>query len=535
MTKTSIKIIDCTLRDGGYYNNWDFDPDLTKTYISALSELGIDYIEIGFRFIDNNGFKGPYAFSRDDFISNLKLPKKIKIGVMINAQDVIKHGTYKKNIEKLIPNSKLNSPISLIRFAIHYHELNEFVKTLPLIKSKGFKIGINLMQISNRDENEIKNFVRVIKKFNVDILYFADSTGSCDPNDIKKIIDLIKLDWSGPIGIHAHDNMNKALINSLTAINEGVTWIDSTILGMGRGPGNLKTEEIILEKILNKNYNILPTIQLISKFFIPLKNKYKWGANIFYHLSGLYKIHPTYIQKMISDIRFSDIDIYSSINYLKEIKAISFNPMNIEDPKLFFSNNYEGSFLPISHFKNKEIIIIGPGESVFKHKYPIENYIKIKKHIVFVLNHTSILKESLIDYRIACNPIRLLSDHKQYIKNKTRLILPIRSMDLHLKNKLFNKKEILDFGVKLKKNAFNFYTNYCVLDKPLVFSYALAIAASGKVKNITLAGFDGYPDGDPRNLETKIILDRFYAKSKIKITSITKTKHNIKTKSIYCI
>ena len=118
------------------------------------------------------------------------------------------------------------------------------------------------------------------------------------------IITNLRKGWVGDIGIHTHDSMNLAMINSKTALSEGATWIDSTLTGMGRGPGNAKTEHTIIE--FEEYRNIKPNLEniadLISNYFNPLKEKYSWGTNIFYYLAGKHKIHPTYIQEMLSII-----------------------------------------------------------------------------------------------------------------------------------------------------------------------------------------------------------------------------------------
>ena len=86
--RSKIKILDCTLRDGGYYNNWNFQKNLVQQYLDTMSETGIDYIELGFRFLKKNSKLGNCAFTKDSFIKSLKIPKKMNIGIMVNASDL---------------------------------------------------------------------------------------------------------------------------------------------------------------------------------------------------------------------------------------------------------------------------------------------------------------------------------------------------------------------------------------------------------------------------------------------------------------
>ncbi len=274
MKQNKLNILDCTLRDGGYYNNWYFKKDLVNEYLRVMDIIKVDYVEIGFRFVDKIKIKGPTAYSEESFLRTLKIPKGLKIGVMINAADFINN----KNIIELakkIFKPKKKSLISLVRIACHHYEIKEIIPLAKWLKKSGYKVGINIMQIPELSFKEINDSVNQVKKINADVLYFADSLGSLDPKKTKKIINLIKLKWKKDTGIHTHDNMGKALENSLEAIKNKVNWIDCTVTGMGRGPGNTKTEYLILElkRKIEKNEKLIDLLKLIKNYFEPLKKK----------------------------------------------------------------------------------------------------------------------------------------------------------------------------------------------------------------------------------------------------------------------
>ncbi|OUL44148.1 hypothetical protein B0W81_00025, partial [Prochlorococcus sp. HOT_208_60] len=170
-------------------------------------------------------------------------------------------------------------------------------------------------QIATLSFDEIKKFSSKFKIFKPDVLFFADSTGTLKAENIDPIIKALRTSWIGDIGIHAHDNMHRALINTLEAHKQGVKWLDSTVNGLGRGPGNTKTEDIVFELrgINEKNIDFLPLIDLIQNEFSALREKFKWGSNPFYFLSGKNKIHPSYIQDMLNDNSYRNEDIYASI------------------------------------------------------------------------------------------------------------------------------------------------------------------------------------------------------------------------------
>ena len=140
------------------------------------------------------------------------------------------------------------------------------------------------MQISEIGMEKIKEISKILNNYKIDVFYIADSLGTLNDNSLLNILDCIRSNWHGEIGLHAHDNMEKALSNSLTAINNGVTWIDSTVNGMGRGPGNVKTELalIALSKYRDKKFDIRRVIELLEKHFAELKTKHKWGTNPYY-------------------------------------------------------------------------------------------------------------------------------------------------------------------------------------------------------------------------------------------------------------
>ena len=254
MKKNELIILDCTLRDGGYYNNWNFSIELINKYLKVMSDIKTDYVEIGFRSQEKKEFRGACAYSSDEFLDNLKIPKILKIAVMINGSELIKENSLRKNISSvnsLFKKSKF-SKVKLVRIASHFSEIYKVMPVASKIKSLGYKVAINLMQISDRTESEIQQFCILAKKYNMDAVYFADSTGSLNRDQTLEIVKNFKKNWKTDLGIHAHDNMDMAMGNAMIALNNGVNWIDSTVLGMGRGPGNVKTENLVLE--LEKKY-----------------------------------------------------------------------------------------------------------------------------------------------------------------------------------------------------------------------------------------------------------------------------------------
>ena len=536
----NIKLLDCTLRDGGYYNNWDFSPDLIKEYLEAMISIQADFVEIGFRFINNNDFKGGCAFSTDDYINSLNIPNKLKnkIGVMVNGSDILSQGNSKSDVHKVLEEifvPKQQSPVSLVRIACHINEFEDCLPAAIWLKDQGYKVGFNLMQINNADEGKIAELLKLANTHPIDVLYFADSMGSLNTQQITAIVNTFKNNWNGAIGIHAHDSMGNAIKNSIQAVNDGVSWVDCTVTGMGRGPGNAQTEYLSIELDDYRNLNTSKTklLKLIRNHFRSLKEQYGWGINPYYYLAGKYNIHPTYIQKMINDTRYNEEDIVSVIDYLKEQGGGKFNPDVLETARHFYSDETKGTWEPEKVIKNNNVLIIGAGPSTARHRKVIESYVRKYNPFVIALNTQKSINEDLINARAACHPVRILADCNEYLNLAQPLIAPASMLSENIKQKLPQEK-IFDFDIRINAESFKFNSNNCVVPSLLVLSYALAIATSGKAKKILLAGFDGYGADDPRRKEVDNIFNLYRkAKGSVDFLSITETQYEIPVKSIY--
>ena len=526
MNKNKINLLDCTLRDGGYYNNWFFKKELINEYLRVMDLIKIDYVEIGFRFLDKVKTKGPCAYSEETFLRSLKIPKNLKIGVMINAADFVGHKDVIEIAKKTFKPKK-KSIISLVRLACHYHEVKEILPLINWLKKSGYKVGVNIMQIPELSAREIKNAVKEIKKTKADILYFADSMGSLDSFQTKRIINQIKSLWKKSTGIHSHDNMGKALENSIIAIKNSVNWIDCTVTGMGRGPGNTKTEYLVLELDRKKDY-LINLLNLIKNYFEPLKERYKWGSNPFYYFAGLNSIHPTFVQEMLNDNGFEPEDVYYNLKNLSTVGGRKFSKELISLGKNYYRKINKGTWDPTKVIKNRNVLIIGPGISAIKYKSKIIKFIKKNKPVVLVLNAINPVPKNLIYANVVCHTLRLLSDISKYKKTNNYLITPYSSFSKNIKAKIQSKK-ILNFGIQVKNNKFKFQRKYAVLPNSLAITYALGICTSGECKKIFLAGLDGYNKISPKKFEMDEVLQNYKLEKKaIKIFSLTPTNYKLR-------
>lgn len=543
MTKSSvgcgtmaIKHLDCTLRDGGYYNDWDFSRSLLYDYFRAMTSIGVDIVEVGLRSLKNEGFKGGHAFSTDAFIRELEIPDGQSISVMINANELICNRPYEEVLGELFPYSADNSPVDIVRIASHVSEFSEMAGPTAWLRGRGYQVALNLMQIAELNEQEIQDLARLASGYSIDVLYFADSAGGMDPSRVIQVVEALRSGWEGEIGIHTHDNLGLALSNTLAAIGAGVTWVDSTVTGMGRGPGNALTEELVIElgERVGREVNLIPLLNLIREHFRPMQIECGWGTNPFYYLAGKYGIHPSYIQDMLSDTRYMPEDIVAVIEHLRrEGVGKKFNQKYLDFARHIYHAEPCGKWRPEDLFGGREVLILGGGPSAEQHCNALISYIKEFKPLVVALNTTEAITDRLIDVRIACHPVRLLTDCSTHLGLRQPLITPHSMLHDDIRAKL-NGKEVFDFGLHVENNTFNFGETHCTIPSPLVLAYALATASSGKAKRILLAGFDGYGADDPRTKEINSMFSVYQSTDgHIDIQAVTPTKYNVKTVSLY--
>ncbi|WP_163716139.1 hypothetical protein [Mangrovibacterium lignilyticum] len=346
-----IQICDCTLRDGGYYTNWDFDVDLVKSYLSSMNENpAITHIEIGYRSNPVPEYHGEYFYCPDHVLKLAsQLCKNKKIAIMLNERD-----TQVKDLDRLL--APCLSYIHVVRLAVDPKNLNRAITLCRVIKEKGFEIGFNIMYMPNWINDNI--FIRQLKKLDglADFIYLVDSFGSIYPEDIQYAIENIKKETNIPIGFHGHNNLELGLANSLKALENGCQIIDATITGIGRGAGNLRTELLLTslnaKKLVKVDYNKLnPIVARFEK----MKLKYAWGTNLPYMISGAYSLPQKEVMNWISKRRYTTESIINALQNKKN-KIID----NFDVPLLRNES-------PI-----KQVVIVGGGSNSMKHSHALK-------------------------------------------------------------------------------------------------------------------------------------------------------------------
>ena len=287
MYREEIKVIDCTIRDGGLMNKWQFSDEFVKAVYKGLVEAGVDYMEIGY-------ISSESAFSRDEvgpwkFCDNKDLKRIVgdnKTGLKLSAMADIG----RIDLDDIPPASE--SLLGMMRVACYAHQVDKAVALAEHCMEKGYETTINLMAVSKVNETDLDEAISDIAKSEVPIFYIVDSFGSMYSEQIEHLARKYKMAMPGKtIGIHAHNNMQLAMSNTVTAIIEDCNFLDATILGMGRGAGNCPLE-ILIAFLKNPKYRLLPILDVIQNYVGPLQKEIEWGYHIPYLITGALNEHP---------------------------------------------------------------------------------------------------------------------------------------------------------------------------------------------------------------------------------------------------
>ena len=288
MFREQIKVLDCTIRDGGLMNNHDFDDRFVRAVFKAVSEAGIDYMEIGYKNSKKlfPGDKyGAWKFCSDEDIRKVTdgIPFKTKISVMVDVDRV--------DMEDIKP--KKESPVTMIRTACYVKDVDKAIAMANQFADKGYETAVNLMAISKVLEVELTECLQQLEKeCKCNVVYLVDSNGALYQETVEYLIKKAKgIIKTKEIGIHAHNNQQLAFGNTIEAIIHQANYLDSTIFGMGRAAGNCPTE-LLLGFLKNPKFDIRPILDVISREMIPLSKKVEWGYVIPYAITGILDEHP---------------------------------------------------------------------------------------------------------------------------------------------------------------------------------------------------------------------------------------------------
>jgi 4-hydroxy 2-oxovalerate aldolase len=333
------EILDCTIRDGGYVNNWNFSDEQIINCYEACNNSNIDYMEIGFRNkkTDCKSIYGETFFCNEEYINKLiPIEGTCKLAVMVTINEF--------DIFDFLPKEK--SKISLVRVLMAYHGskktddnidmklLEDGLIQVNQLINLGYIVSFNIGRIDKLSFDQIQIICEELNKTKIKYFTMADTYGSVDLNHIEKLIPFVKsiLRDDIKIGFHAHDNFSNATSKSLYSLKFGATIIDGCILGFGRGSGNAKTELLLMD--LNKNhrynYDFINAIEYGDNFLINYKNCTNNSSyNVVYALSAYFGCHITYAIQIIE--KYDKIGIKQIYYIFKKLKEMDKNMFYYDD------------------------------------------------------------------------------------------------------------------------------------------------------------------------------------------------------------
>ncbi len=289
--RDDIKVLDATIRDGGLCNNFEFTDEFVTELYKTNVKCGIDYMEFGYKAsknMFNESDFGKWKFCNEEDFRKIvgDNTSDMKIAVMAD----VGRCDYKTDF---LPRSE--SVIDMVRVACYIHQIPAAIEMIEWFHNLGYETTCNVMAISQANSDQVSQALQMLAQTSVDVIYLVDSYGSLYPENASELakVYLAAVEGTGKqIGFHAHNNQNLAFANTIETMSYGVSYLDATVQGMGRGAGNCAME-LLLGFLKNPKYNIYGLLQFIEKYMHPLKEQgVNWGFDLQYMFTGMLNRHP---------------------------------------------------------------------------------------------------------------------------------------------------------------------------------------------------------------------------------------------------
>ena len=310
--RSDIRVLDATIRDGGLCNNFEFTDDFVFALYKMNVQCGVDYMEFGYK-ASRNMYKesdyGKWKFCKEEDIRKIigDNPSNMKISVMAD----VGRTDYKTDF---LP--KKDSVIDMVRVACYIHQISTAVDMIEHLHSLGYETACNIMGVTQAGSDSIEQALDMLAQSSVDVIYLVDSYGSLYPESAtrlaKKYLEVAEA--SGKLaGFHAHNNQNLAFANTIDVLSYGVSYLDATVMGMGRGAGNCAMESL-LSFLKNPKYNFYYLFDFIEDYMQPLKDSgVTWGYELPYLFTGMMNQHPRAAIEFMKEHKRGYSDFYKRL------------------------------------------------------------------------------------------------------------------------------------------------------------------------------------------------------------------------------
>ena len=303
MYREKIKVLDCTIRDGGLINDHRFNDEFVRVVYKALSASGIDYMEMGYRnskeLFPPTDY-GDWKYCDDDKIKQIieGIESDLKLSIMVDAHRVKE--------QQFAPVDE--SPVDMIRVATYVKDMDKAIELVHRSHDLGYETTVNLMAISKEIELDLVEGLDQLAKCPVDVVYVVDSFGALYCEQIEYLVKLFKQHLPGKeIGVHCHNNQQLAYANTIEGIIHDANYLDGSLYGIGRGPGNCPLE-LLIGFLKNPKFNLTPILKIIEEQMLPMREDIEWGYLIPYMITGILNEHP---RSAIATRKTADKDKYA--------------------------------------------------------------------------------------------------------------------------------------------------------------------------------------------------------------------------------
>jgi 4-hydroxy 2-oxovalerate aldolase len=288
--RPALKVLDCTIRDGGLINNHAFEDGFVRAVYDTCVAAGIDYMEVGYKsskkLFARDQF-GDWKFCDEDAMRRIvgDNPTPLKLTAMADAGKC----DWRTDI---LP--KRESVLDMIRVAFYAHQVSEAIDMIRDAVDKGYEVSANLMAASTVSELEVDQVLDVIAQTPAHVIVVVDSYGSMYAEQVELLVRKYQRfgqESGKEVGIHAHNNQQLAFANTIEAIIHGANYMDASMAGLGRGAGNCPME-LLIGFLRNPKFRIRPVYQLIQERLLPLSRTVEWGPFVQYNITGQLNEHP---------------------------------------------------------------------------------------------------------------------------------------------------------------------------------------------------------------------------------------------------
>lgn len=516
-------ILDCTLRDGGYYTDWDFTDDFVADYLATVKTLPIDCVEAGYRSPAKDEYLGRYFYlGREDL---LRIKRGLRpdqtVSLMLNAKDM-KPGL----IEPLMADAV--GAVDLVRFAVAPDAITPAVEMARILKGMGINAGLNVMYLS-KWHDACEKIAAPLEKAGdaVKIVALVDSLGGCYPSQVGNAVRTIKKLIPQEIGFHSHDNLSLAFANTLEAIEAGASMVDTTMAGIGRGAGNLSTELLLVHKW---RHNFPVRMQKLASFLSimeELKASLGWGVNLPYMISGAANLKQADVMEWLSKRRYTASSIVSALEGSSMVNQGGYDEAS--HPLLKDSPHAAG--------QGKTCVIVGGGKSAAIHAGALYKFARETGALII---HSSLKKIDIMpnEGQFAClSGHELLNVPPERLKKLTAdLAGYVVSGPPRFLNSVPESAKV--YQVDLPETFLTGHLGPVSDVDPIQLALAAALALGAE--SIYLYGYDGYDYASPGDQalmrDIQKTLDAFMGGNPgLELASLLPTRYSLKVKSLYSL